>query len=80
MFYTYILKSSLKDWYYIGHTSDIDKRLKEHNNGLSKSTKPYKPFELVYFEKFETKSEAFKREQQVKRYRHGEAFKKLLDK
>lgn len=33
---------------------------------------------LVYEEKFNTKGEAFKREQQIKNYKHGEAFKKLV--
>lgn len=78
MFSTYILKSIDKDWYYIGHTFDIMIRLKQHNGGQSKSTKFYRPFALVYEEKFNTKSEAFKREQQIKKYRHGEAFKKLI--
>lgn len=53
-------------------------RLKYHNEGKVKSSRPYAPFALVYEEKFETKGKAFKREQQIKKYRHGEAFKKLI--
>ena len=78
MYFTYILKSKIKNWYYIGHTSDVENRLKQHNKGRSQSTKFYKPFTMVYEERFNTKSEAFKREQQIKSYRHGEAFKKLI--
>ncbi len=78
MFATYILKSQTKEWYYIGHTSNIENRLKEHNMGRSKSTKPYMPLVLKYKEDFNTKGEAFKREQQIKNYKHGEAFKKLI--
>lgn len=78
MFSTYILKSIDKDWYYIGHAFDLINRLKQHNAGRSKSTKPYRPFALVHEERFKTKGEAFKREQQIKKYKHGEAFKKLI--
>jgi len=78
MFSIYILKSLRLEWYYIGYSSNVDKRLKQHNGGLNKSTKAYRPFKLVYTESFKTKGEAFKREQQIKKYRHGEAFKKLI--
>ncbi len=78
MYTTYIIKSLKKDWYYVGHTSNKYKRLKSHNEGRVRSTKPYAPFVLIHEEKFYTKSEAFKREQQIKKYRHGEAFKKLV--
>ena len=78
MYTTYILKSLIKEWYYVGHTSDIKRRLIEHNSGNSSATKPYKPYKVVHEEQFLTKGEAFGREMQIKRYRHGEAFKKLV--
>jgi putative endonuclease len=78
MYNAYIIKSAVKDWYYIGHSADLENRIKIHNSGRSKATKPYRPFILIYKEEFNTKGEAFKREQQIKRYRHGEAFKKLI--
>ena len=78
MWYVYILKSINKDWFYVGHTADKISRLKYHNNKKVRSTKPYSPFIIVYSEKFDTKGDAFKREQQIKSYRHGEAFKKLV--
>ncbi|MEW6652758.1 MAG: hypothetical protein AB1394_04720 [Bacteroidota bacterium] len=43
-----------------------------------KSTKAYVPWKIVYLEHFESKSEAFKREMQIKRYKSGNAFKKLI--
>ena len=79
MYTTYILKSLIKDWYYVGHSSTIEDRVKVHNGGKNRSTKAYCPFKLVYTEEFKSKSEAFKREQQIKRYKHGEAFKKLIN-
>jgi len=62
MFYLYILKSKNKNYNYVGVTNDLERRLKEHNIGLNKSTSPYKPFLLVYQENYKTLSEARKRE------------------
>lgn len=78
MFNVYILKSLQREWYYVGHTSDLQVRIEYHNAGRVRSTKPYRPFKLVHKEDFQTKSDAFKREQQIKKYRHGEAFKRLI--
>ncbi|HEY5534834.1 MAG TPA: GIY-YIG nuclease family protein [Ignavibacteria bacterium] len=39
MFCTYVLKSIKNDRFYVGHTQNIEKRLQEHNNNESKSTK-----------------------------------------
>jgi putative endonuclease len=67
MYYVYILKS-LKDFgYYIGSTKDIDNRLKEHNSGKTKSIKHRLPFELIYTELYNTKSESRKREIKLKK-------------
>jgi len=62
----YILKSCVRQRYYIGCTSDIDKRLKEHNAGKTKSTKPYIPWKVLHTEIFENKNEAYKREWHLK--------------
>ncbi len=61
MHYTYILKSKIKDTFYIGSCEDLVKRLERHNLGNSRSTKAYIPWEVVYFEEYPTKSEAIKR-------------------
>jgi len=78
MFIVYILRSRKSNRYYIGHTSNIEDRLRTHNAGKVKSTKAYVPWELVYAEEYLSKSEAFKREMQIKKYKSGEAFKSLL--
>lgn len=66
MNYTYILKcrdGSL----YTGWTNDIEKRLKAHNEGCgAKYTKSRRPVELVYYEEFDTKEEAMRREYRIK--------------
>jgi putative endonuclease len=78
MWYTYILKSKNFNKYYIGHCEDFDKRLSQHNNGKTKSIKAYIPYELIYYENFDFKKDAYRREMQIKKYKGGEAFKKLL--
>ena len=53
---------------YTGWTNDIDKRFKAHNDGKgAKYTKGTRPLKLVYLEELETKSEALKRENKIKK-------------
>jgi putative endonuclease len=61
-YYVYILRSLKDGKRYIGFTSDLQRRLTEHNSEKVKSTKNRKPFELIYTETFENKSDAMKRE------------------
>ena len=75
----YILKSLKHNRYYIGHSVNIEKRLFEHNLGKVRSTKAYRPWEIIYLEKKLNKKEAYAREMQIKSYKHGEAFKKLIN-
>lgn len=64
IYYTYILKCNDGSKYY-GHTSNLRKRLNEHAEGGVSFTRNKQP-ELVYYEKFSSRSEAFKREMQFK--------------
>ena len=77
--YVYILKSLKDGGYYIGCTNSLDRRLSEHNSGYNVSTKLRFPFVLVYSEEFSEKTEAYKREKEIKRYKGGNSFKKLLN-
>ena len=61
-FYTYILKSLKDGRYYYGSTSDLTKRLVKHNKGDVRATKARRPLEVIYFEEFDSRSEAFMRE------------------
>ncbi|WP_278034089.1 GIY-YIG nuclease family protein [Flavobacterium nitratireducens] len=65
-YFVYVLESEVDGRLYKGHTSDIDKRIIEHNSGKTKSTKGYKPWRLVYFEEFDTREEAVLREKYLK--------------
>lgn len=69
MYYTYILECSDKTLY-IGYTNDLKKRVEAHNNSkvAAKYTKSRRPVALKYFEVFETKSEALKRECELKKF------------
>ena len=80
LYFTYILYSPSHDKYYIGSTSNLKKRVKRHNSGKSKYTKPFKPWILVYHEKFETRSEAIQREKYLKSLKDKTLIKKLVDK
>lgn len=62
MFYTYILKSLSHSNYYYGHTKDLERRLGDHNKGYVKYTKGRRPWKVHYFEEYEIRSEAAKRE------------------
>ncbi len=67
MWYVYILKSSKTlNWTYVGMTDDIDQRMKNHNMGLAKATKPHIPVNLVAYVAVETKSHAAALEQYFK--------------
>jgi len=75
----YILESIEKsNKYYIGHTQDLNNRLERHNRGLVRSTKNARPWKIIYAEEYHTKNEAYKRELQIKAYKGGDAFKRLI--
>lgn len=66
MNYTYMVRC--KDGsLYTGWTNDLEKRLKAHNQGMgAKYTKTRRPVELVYYEEYESKIDAMKREYEIK--------------
>lgn len=66
MWYVYILLCS-DNSLYTGSTNNLEKRFLEHKNGKgSKYTRSHKPLKLIYTEEFATKSEALKREIEIK--------------
>ncbi len=78
MFNAYILQSDKSGKYYVGSTSNLDKRIERHNAGRNKSTKSQRPWRLVYKEQYSTKQDAYRREMEIKSYKGGVAFKKLF--
>jgi putative endonuclease len=69
MFKVYAIESSRRKRVYIGHTKEIDKRLKYHNSGYVKSTSRDRPWRLVAFQNFESKDEARWLERSLKKSR-----------
>lgn len=66
-FYIYIIYSEKCDRYYAGHTDSIPKRLEEHNIGKGgKFASNCRPWNLVYSEQFSYRSDAMKREREIK--------------
>jgi len=66
MFFTYAIKSTTKNYLYVGLSNDVERRLNEHNSGYNKTTKPYAPFILIYQKEYPTRQEARKAEKYLK--------------
>lgn len=66
MYFVYILQSEEDGRFYVGMTGDVERRLKEHNRGKSKSTKGYRPWKLMKIEEFDKRSDARIREKYLK--------------
>ena len=65
-YYVYVIESENKGDLYIGYTTDLTRRLKEHNQGLNFSTKLDKPWKLIYYEACITENDAKRRERYLK--------------
>ncbi len=67
MYCVYVLFSEIHNKIYIGQTENLQRRLFEHNNGLlSTYTKRYLPWTVIYSEEYPSRSQALKREKQLK--------------
>ena len=79
MFFCYILYSGKIDRYYVGVCADLEIRLERHNSGWGKYTKRGIPWKIVHFENFLTKSEALKRERQIKKMKSRKYIESILE-
>ena len=77
-FYVYAIYSSSLDTIYIGQTKDLLKRLHDHKHGYSPYTSRAKDWQLFYKEIVSTRTDALKREKQLKSYRGREYLRTLL--
>lgn len=66
MFYTYVLYSLKDGMFYTGYTSNLDIRMKAHNNGEVYSTRNRLPLKLIYFESCLNQQDATHREKYLK--------------
>ncbi len=69
MYYVYLLKNE-EGTKYIGFTSNLRRRVEEHNQGINVSTKGHK-WVVVYYEGFRAESDARKREKNLKQSGQG---------
>ena len=80
MVYCYILYSKILDKFYIGHTAEnLEERLRKHLSNHKGFTAKSKDWEIIYSETFETKSEAYKREMQIKSWKSKIKITKLIE-
>ena len=87
-YYVYILRSLKNGRFYIGHTSDLNKRIDRHNSGgsiytrnSSIYTRNIRPLRLVKYEIYDSRSSAMAREKKIKikSYKGGDEFKRLIE-
>ena len=77
-YYTYIVRCA-DDTYYTGYTTDLDKRVKAHNEKKgAKYTKTRTPVELVYHEEYDSKEEAMSREWAIKQLKRPQKEKLIF--
>jgi len=62
MFFAYVLKSENCGSHYYGYCEDLEERIERHNEGKVRSTKSKRPWKLLYYEEFPSRSEAYRRE------------------
>ncbi len=80
MYFVYIIYSKSLDKFYIGQTENLKDRIFRHTNSGSKSTKAADDWELKYTEEFETRSEAVKRETEIKNKKRRSYIEWLIEK
>jgi putative endonuclease len=76
--YTYVLRSIVNGSYYVGFTHDLRKRVAEHNKGLNQSTRPLKPWEVLYYEAHRNEQDARRREKYLKTSSGKQALRNMI--
>ena len=77
-YHLYILQSETTSRYYVGQSLDVQARVAYHNANYSLSLKNRGPWKLVYTEQYATRSEAVRRERQIKSWKDRRMIAKLL--
>ena len=78
MYYKYIIRSEVDGSFYTGQCENLSERVQHHNSGYTKSTKAKIPWQLVYYESYNTRSEAVKRELQIKKLKSRKFIEELV--
>jgi putative endonuclease len=77
-YYVYVLRSKNKNFVYVGQTTDLKRRFKEHNNREELSTKHYAPFELIFYEAYRDRKDCLRREEYFKTTKGKTTLKSML--
>ena len=77
-YYFYIIYSPALDKYYIGHTADLKDRISKHNSNHKGFTGKANDWKLVHSESYDTKTEAYARERQVKKWKNRRNIESLI--
>jgi len=68
MYYVYLLKDPTSKRIYVGYTSNLRRRLKEHREGKTYTTRRFTSIELIYYESYKSAEDAKDREKKIKQY------------
>ena len=77
-YYVYIIYSPSQDKYYTGYSADPLERQEEHNMGATASTRPGRPWILVYKEEYPNKHTAIIREKEIKKMKSRKFIESLI--
>jgi putative endonuclease len=81
MYYVYALYSEKYNKIYIGSTSDLTARIKSHNDSRNRGwTSKFKPWDIIYSEKFPSKQLALSREKSLKSFKGREFIRSQINK
>ena len=78
MFYVYVLQSLKDERFYIGFSRNVEKRLDDHNAGRNTSTKPRRPFRIIYYEAHLNRTDAIRREKYLKTTKGKATLRQML--
>jgi len=78
MYYVYILQSMENGRCYVGVTSNLSRRLREHNSGSVKSTAPHRPWEFKKAQEFTDIKLAYRREAFIKSKHSRKIIEKII--
>jgi putative endonuclease len=78
MNYVYILRSLKDKKLYIGYSENLKRRFSDHQKGEVLSTKPRRPFELIFYEAYRERSDAKRREKYFKTDKGKSSIKMML--
>ncbi|MBI2446869.1 MAG: GIY-YIG nuclease family protein [Parcubacteria group bacterium] len=76
-YFVYAIRSTQRNYIYVGLTNNIERRIKQHNDGKEKTTRAYSPFRVIYVDKFEDRKSAREKEKYLKSGTGKEFLKKL---